>query len=192
MRLRPRAVGGVYGIAGKVIDNRREQLVVDGDGTEAGARALAGRLREKGIKPVRGGAQHGAKLRFEDIGPLEAEPYRTPSQLRVDLFRDLKVFSLAADISEDNVFEFFWQALVGGATSLFKNFSRDQFGTLIPFTADVSGATTADILATLGNILRNAFVRAYLPRLQSGEESVGDLKFSAPEITDPLSAGDSQ
>jgi SpoIID/LytB domain protein len=47
-----RLFGAVYGIAGKVIDNRREQLVVDGDGTEAGARELVQRLREKGIRGV--------------------------------------------------------------------------------------------------------------------------------------------
>src|SRR5205085_10487678 len=77
------------------------------------------------------------------------------------LFRNLKVFDVAEDIREDNVFEFFWQALVGATTSLFKNRNRDQFGTLIPFSADATGSTTMDILATIGNVHRNAFVRAY-------------------------------
>lgn len=106
------------------------------------------------------------------------------------LFRNLKVFSLTEDLKEDNVLQFFWQALVGGVTSLFKNHPRDQFGTLIPFSGDATGATTTDILATIGNILRNAFIRAYLPRLESGQEKIGDLNFSAPEISDPISAGD--
>ena len=44
------------------------------------------------------------------------------------LFRNLKVFSLKEDLKEDNVFQFFWQALVGAATSLLKNQPRDQFG----------------------------------------------------------------
>ena len=107
------------------------------------------------------------------------------------LFRNLKVFSIGQDIKEDNVLQFFWQALVGVATQLFKNQPRDQFGTLIPFTGDLSKETTVDILATIGNILRNAFVRAYLPRLESGTENVEGLNFSAPEIYDPISAGDS-
>ena len=107
------------------------------------------------------------------------------------LFRNLKVFSLSEDLKEDNVLQFFWLALVGGATTVFKNPSRDQFGTLIPFSGDVTGATTADIFATLGNILRNAFVRAYLPRLEGGQESVGGLTFQPPELGDPISAGDS-
>ncbi len=47
------------------------------------------------------------------------------------LFRNLKVFSLSEDLKEDNVLQFFWLALVGGATTVFKNPSRDQFGTLL-------------------------------------------------------------
>ena len=107
------------------------------------------------------------------------------------LFRNLQVFSLSEDLKEKNVLQFFWQALVGGVTSLFKNHARDQFGTLIPFIGDATGATTTDIFATLGNILRNAFVRAYLPRLEDGQESVGGLTFQPPQISDPISAGDS-
>jgi len=106
------------------------------------------------------------------------------------LFRDLKIFSLSEDIKGENVLQVFWQALVGAATSIFKNHSRDQFGTLIPFSGDLSGATTTDILATIGNVLRNAFVRAYLPRLEGGGESVEGLQFGSAELSDPISAGD--
>jgi hypothetical protein len=108
------------------------------------------------------------------------------------LFRNLQVFSLQEDIKDENVLELFWQALVGGVTSLFKNQRRDQFGTLIPFSGDLSQATNTDILATIGNILRNAFVRAYLPRLEGGGEAVEGLTFGPPELSDPISAGDSQ
>lgn len=107
------------------------------------------------------------------------------------LFREMKVFSLTEDIKDENVLKLFWQALVGGVTTLFKNHPRDQFGTLIPFTGDLSGATHMDILATLGNVLRNAFVRAYLPRLEGGQESLGGLQFGPAELFDPISAGDS-
>jgi len=106
------------------------------------------------------------------------------------LFRNLKIFSLSEDIKDENVLELFWQALVGGLTSLFKNHPRDQFGTLIPFRGDLSQATTTDILATIGNILRNAFVRAYLPRLEGGGEVVSGLQFAPAELSDPISAGD--
>jgi hypothetical protein len=107
------------------------------------------------------------------------------------LFRNLRVFSLTEDIKEDNVLQFFWQALVGAATNVFKNRPRDQFGTLIPFTADASKATTMDILATIGNILRNAFVRAYLPRLEGGgQEQFEGLQFGAPDFSESISTSD--
>jgi SpoIID/LytB domain protein len=46
--------GGVYGIAGKVVDNRRELLLAaGGDGSEAGARALAEEVRARvGFRPA--------------------------------------------------------------------------------------------------------------------------------------------
>lgn len=106
------------------------------------------------------------------------------------LFRDLQIFSLTGDIKDENALQAFWQALVGAVASIFKNRPRDQFGTLIPFSGDLSGATNADILATIGNILRNAFVRAYLPRLEGGAESIEGLQFSPPELHDPISVGD--
>ena len=106
------------------------------------------------------------------------------------LFRNLKLFSLSQDIESGNVLKVFWQALLGAVTSVLKNQPRDQFGTLIPFSADASGSTSPNILATIGNLLRNAFIRAYLPRLQGGNESFEGLKFEAPDLTAPISAGD--
>jgi len=106
------------------------------------------------------------------------------------LFRNLKVFSLTQDVKEDNVLQFFWQALVGFATTVFKNQSRDQFGTLVPFTASDGGKTSTDLLATLGNLLRNAFVRAYLPRLEKGQQTIKGFTFEPPDITDAISPAD--
>jgi Domain of Unknown Function (DUF748) len=106
------------------------------------------------------------------------------------LFRNLKVFSLSQDLKEDNVLQLFWQALVGTVTNLLKNRSRDQFGTLVPFSGDASGTTTTDTLATIGNILRNAFVRAYLPRLENGQEKVGDLEFGAPDFIESIATSE--
>ena len=103
------------------------------------------------------------------------------------LFRNLKVFSLSKDIKEDNVLQFFWQALVGFVTTVFKNQSRDQLGTLVPFTGSAEGKTSTDLLATLGNLLRNAFVRAYLPRLEPGEQTMDGFTFAAPDVSDSIS-----
>jgi hypothetical protein len=105
------------------------------------------------------------------------------------LFRDLKVFSLVQDMKQDNPLRFLWQALVGAATTVFKNQPRDQFGTLIPFTGDASGATRTDILATIGNVLRNAFVRAYLPRLEGNQDIAEGIQFEAPEFEEHMATG---
>jgi len=104
------------------------------------------------------------------------------------LFRDLKVFSVTEDLKDKNVLEYFWQALVGGMTSVLKNWSRDQFGTLIPFSGDTTQATRADIFRTVGNILRNAFIRAYLPRLEESQQFEG-IEFGPPEFTESISVG---
>jgi len=104
------------------------------------------------------------------------------------LFRDLKVFSVTADLKDENVLEYFWQALVGGTTSVLKNHPRDQFGTLIPFSGNASHATTADILATVGNVLRNTFVRAYLPRLEPAQQFEG-IQFEPPEFAEMIAVG---
>jgi hypothetical protein len=109
------------------------------------------------------------------------------------LFRDLKVFSFKHALKDDDPLQFFWTALVGGVTKILTNPPRDQFGTLIPFTADDTTGNSPDLLATLGNLLRNAFVRAYLPKLQGGtpaDETFG-MHFEPPQISDPVTAGDS-
>jgi hypothetical protein len=106
------------------------------------------------------------------------------------LFRNLKVFSVSQDVKKDNPLQFFWQALVGFTTNILKNRPRDQFGTLIPFSADATSSTTTDIFATIGNILRNAFVRAYLPRLEGQPEATDNIQFSAPDFTENLSTSD--
>lgn len=105
------------------------------------------------------------------------------------LFRDLKVFSIKQDIKEDSVLRFFWQALVGAASEIFRNQPRNQLGTLIPFTGDATNGTTTDTLATIGNLLRNAFIRAYLPRLENGQDQIDGLQFEPPDLSAPISAG---
>ncbi|MEO5801917.1 MAG: DUF748 domain-containing protein [Verrucomicrobiota bacterium] len=102
------------------------------------------------------------------------------------LFRNPKIFSLIDDIKDENALELFWQALVGTVTNVLKNRSRDQFGTLIPFSGDASGSNL-DIFAALGNILRNAFIRAYMPRLENGGNPVDGLQFQPPDVSDPIS-----
>jgi SpoIID/LytB domain protein len=53
VQTRTRVVGAVYGIAGRVVDSRRELLLAESDGSEAGARAEIERLRARhGSRPL--------------------------------------------------------------------------------------------------------------------------------------------
>jgi hypothetical protein len=107
------------------------------------------------------------------------------------LFRNLQILSLEKDIKQDNVLQFFWEALAGITEELLKNQRRDQFGTVIPLRGDLSRPQT-DILVTLGGVLRNAFIRAYLPKLRGGmTPELEGLEFGkgTDSITDPKSIG---
>lgn len=80
------------------------------------------------------------------------------------LFRHVKVISLK-DLREDNPLEVFWEALVGVVGEVFQNQPRDQFGTRITIRGEIDNPKTS-ILEIIGNVLRNAFIRAYLPRIE--------------------------
>ena len=88
------------------------------------------------------------------------------------LFRDLRVFALDRDL-DGNVFAAAWEALVDVASHVFRNPDRDQVGTLIPLSGYIDD-TNADLPSTLGNLLHNAFVRAYLPDLEGTAEALED------------------
>jgi hypothetical protein len=106
------------------------------------------------------------------------------------LFRRLKVLSLRKDVPEDTVLGVFWEALVGTVSELLENQPRDQFATVIPVRGNVTGPRP-DVLTTIGNVLRNAFIRAYLPRLQGLDGEGGAIEFgpgtvSADDATTPV------
>jgi len=105
------------------------------------------------------------------------------------LFRNMVIFDLVRDVKEDNPLQAFWQAIVGGVTGIVTNYNRDQLGTLIPVTGELPGPQI-HILTTIGNVLRNAFIRAYLPRLEQQMQPDDDLQFGPPSLVDPISVGD--
>lgn len=88
------------------------------------------------------------------------------------LFRDLRVFALDRDIG-GNVVATAWEAIVDAASHVFRNPDRGQVGTLIPLSGYVDDPN-ADLPSTLGNLLRNAFVRAYLPDLEGTAQELED------------------
>ncbi len=104
------------------------------------------------------------------------------------IFRNLVIFS-GQDLKEDNVLEAFWEALVGVTTKILSNPPRDQFATMIPVTGDMTAPRTG-VLTAVGNILRNAFIRAYLPRLQGVAGDVDGLQFGPGSLSDSISVGD--
>lgn len=105
------------------------------------------------------------------------------------LFRQLRVLSVPKDLKEDNPLQVFWEAVVGVTSGVLTNQSREQFGTVIPFTGSVTGPE-ADVLAVVGNVLRNAFIRAYLPRLVGRVPDINSLEFGPGKPADPLTPSD--
>jgi hypothetical protein len=101
------------------------------------------------------------------------------------LFRNLQVVSLRKDIREDNILQLFWETLLGVTSELLENQPRDQFATVIPLTGDLTSPDT-DIFAIIGSVLRNAFVRAYLPRLQGEAQDIDWLQFKPGSIESPV------
>jgi hypothetical protein len=104
------------------------------------------------------------------------------------LFRNLKVFSLTRDARQGDGLRLFWEALVGGVSELLENQPRDQFATVIPLRGDLTGPDT-NVLDVLFAVLRNAFVRAYLPRIQGEADSVDWLEFGPATAADPIPTG---
>lgn len=78
------------------------------------------------------------------------------------LIYDLDIFEWKADIIEDgdNPFRALWESLVGLTSELFQNQAEDQVATTIPVSGRIDSFDVG-VLATIGNILENAFVRAY-------------------------------
>jgi hypothetical protein len=104
------------------------------------------------------------------------------------IFRDLQVLSLKKDVREDNVLNFFWETLLGITTGVLRNPPRNQFATLIPLRGNVD-SLTSDIFAAVGNVLRNAFIRAYLPRLEGLTQDITGLEWGKASIVEPSAGG---
>lgn len=66
---------------------------------------------------------------------------------------------------KENVLELFWKAIVSGVTELFKNQEKDQLATIVPLSGNLEDPDV-DIWSTIMNVLKNAFVRAFLPKLE--------------------------
>jgi hypothetical protein len=80
------------------------------------------------------------------------------------VFDHMGIFNPAHD--SDNPISFVWQAILGGLTEIVRNYSKDRFGTRVPF-AGTFERPQPDIFATIFNAFRNAFVQAFEGKLEN-------------------------
>ena len=83
----------------------------------------------------------------------------------IPVFRDLNVFSWKNDVRGDNTTSAFWDALVGATGTVLKNQPKNQLATRIPISGNVADPEIG-LVATIVNVLRNGFVKAFLPRIE--------------------------
>jgi uncharacterized protein YhdP len=90
------------------------------------------------------------------------------------LFRNLDILSWKQDVKKqkDNLLEIFWEGIVGGVGEILENQPKDQFATKIPIKGRVDDPKT-DVLTVLAGVLKNAFVRALIPRY---DNTVGERR----------------
>lgn len=78
------------------------------------------------------------------------------------LFNHLDVFAWKKE-RQKNILKIFWEAIVGAVTTVLKNQPEDQLATKVPISG-VYTNSSVDIASTIGELLRNAFIRALLPK----------------------------
>ncbi len=79
------------------------------------------------------------------------------------LFENLDILQWKKDQREDGL-GVFWEAIVGTVTTLLKNQPKDRLATRIPIAGSYEG-TDVGIWSALSTLLRNAFIRALVPKL---------------------------
>jgi hypothetical protein len=79
------------------------------------------------------------------------------------LFRDVQILGPRA--FQRGPGAVLWESLVSVAGGIVRNWPRDQIGTRVSFEGDLDNPRMR-FLEVLGNLLRNAFIEAYLPRFE--------------------------
>lgn len=77
-------------------------------------------------------------------------------------FKNLDVFQWQKEKKED-ILQVFWDAIVGTVADIFKNQPHNQLATKVPITGTFN-KTDVHLWPTIQTLLRNAFVRALLPK----------------------------
>ncbi|HEV2328702.1 MAG TPA: DUF748 domain-containing protein [Verrucomicrobiae bacterium] len=96
-------------------------------------------------------------------------------------FDNLDVFEWQKEEREHkSALKIFWDAIVGTVSTVFRNMPKDQLAVKVPI-AGVNTNSSVDLTSTIGSLLRNAFVRALIPKY--------DQKITTTEVTQNVKAG---
>jgi len=87
-------------------------------------------------------------------------------------FNHLDVFAWKKE-RQKNILKIFWEAIVGTVATVLKNQPQDQLATKVPISG-VYTNSSVDIATTIGELLRNAFIRALLPKYDK-EVTTGEV-----------------
>jgi Domain of Unknown Function (DUF748) len=82
------------------------------------------------------------------------------------VFDHMSIFNPA---KEDNALTAVWEAILEGITRIVRNHPRDRFGTKVPFSGTFE-KPNPEILTTIFNAFRNAFIKAFEGELPSGNK----------------------
>jgi hypothetical protein len=105
------------------------------------------------------------KLRL--VSELESKDGRFHGYVK-PFFEDVDVLA-PEEIEEQGLLKSLWEAIVGTASEALENQAEERVATRIPISGTVESPDVG-FFATLGNVVRNAFLEAFVPAL---EHSVG-------------------
>ena len=80
------------------------------------------------------------------------------------IFKNLQVFTWKKDAKED-ASKAFWEGIVGATSEVFENQPKDQLATRIPISGTIENPEI-DLVTSVVNVLRDAFVKAFLPNIE--------------------------
>jgi Domain of Unknown Function (DUF748) len=96
-------------------------------------------------------------------------------------FNDLDVFEWQKEKREHkSAVKIFWDAIVAGVSTVVRNMPQNQLAVKVPISG-VFTNSSVDMTSTIGSLLRNAFVRALIPKY--------DEQITTAEVTKNVKAG---
>lgn len=82
------------------------------------------------------------------------------------IFKDINALNWKEDQEKGKPLQPVWEAMIQGASWLFKNKSKDQVATRAEFTGNID-SPDFDVWGIIGQVLRNAFIEALFPSLEN-------------------------